>query len=120
METIRDRVTGETYYLQRKVWDWIGEVMLLEHDMPWLQNICIRHGIAFAKQGNQEAILLAHKNHKFEFAEFVDFLRTFFPIVFNHNLTSRMDSDPHPAGRDSGRSYGALGIQTQTLPEVFL
>ena len=90
IRTIEDKNTGETYYLEKKNWDWVGEVRFFQRNMPWLKNICIRHGIAIAEQDEQRAILLAHRNHKFEFQEFVDFLQTFFPVVYKHNLTNRL------------------------------
>ena len=82
---LQDR-TGETYYLLKNKWDWAGEVRFFKYNMCWLKNICIRHGIAFVEHSDQKVILFAHKNHKFNFAEFIKFLRTFFPIVYHHEM----------------------------------
>lgn len=83
---LKDLHTGENYYLLKDRWDWVGEIWFFEYNMPWLKNICIRHGIAYVEQSNQKVILFAHRNHKFDFAEFVEFLRTFFPIVYQHKM----------------------------------
>jgi len=82
----QDISTGENYYLLKDRWEWVGEIRFFKYNMCWLKNICSRHGIAIAEQSSQMVILFAHKNHKFDFAQFIEFLRTFFPIVYQHEI----------------------------------
>jgi rhamnogalacturonyl hydrolase YesR len=79
--------TGEYYYFLKRRWQWAGEVKYFEYNTAWLKSICTRHGIEYALIENQTAILFAHRYHKFDyFSEYVDFLRTFFPIVYSQEM----------------------------------